>query len=366
MEVQSRPRRKDVRWSAVAPGVMDPGGPTTTSPAPNPPVRFTPPEASLAEAGRALDAKLEASHVTATVVDMAVRGELLVTSDPFTLGKARIAPPEDPLRRKVFDAAPRVPSEPTRAHLDGLRAAVDGAMPTGDQRVTTPASSKGGGWLGMLLIVGVIALFAAPIAVLLWTRFVDPLALVNVQRIFTPAVLMSIALVAIGFFVAVTPAGWVGTAIAKRFDQRESRRPRGSAIRAQAEGFRQYLATAEARQLDFEADRNIYRRYLPWAVLFGLTERWARIGDDLRDMGLTEEAQVRLGDEVLEGLALQHALEDFDDRVRPVVRAHEESRGSSSSGSSSGRHGSGSGGSSGFSSGASGGGGGGGSRTRTW
>lgn len=101
-------------------------------------------------------------------------------------------------------------------------------------------------------------------------------------------------------------------------------------------------------------------------MLFGLTERWARIGDDLRDMGPTEEAQLRLGDEVLEGLALQHALEDFDDRVRPVVRAHEESRGSSSSGSSSGRHGSGSGGSSGFSSGASGGGGGGGSRTRTW
>lgn len=193
---------------------------------------------AVAQPGRAGRARPRRRHGGA--VPPAPQGRALVRRRARRDGPGR---PHDDVARpepaRAVHAAPRVPSEPTRAHLDGLRATVDGAMPTGDQRVTTSASSKGGGWLGKLLIVGVIALFAAPIAVILWGRFVDPLQALQIQRIFTPAVLMSIALVAIGFFVAVTPAGWVGAAIAKRFDQRESRRPRGSAIRAQAEGFRQ-------------------------------------------------------------------------------------------------------------------------------
>ena len=31
-------------------------------------------------------------------------------------------------------------------------------------------------------------------------------------------------------------------------------------------------------ELDFEAGEDIYRRHLPWAALFGLTERWTRVG----------------------------------------------------------------------------------------
>lgn len=39
-------------------------------------------------------------------------------------------------------------------------------------------------------------------------------------------------------------------------------------------GFRTYLATAEAHQLPFEAGQDIYSRYLPSAVLFGITDKW--------------------------------------------------------------------------------------------
>lgn len=84
----------------------------------------------------------------------------------------------------------------------------------------------------------------------------------------------------------------------------------GTAARDQVLGFRQFLATAEADQLDFEAGEDIYRRHLPWAALFGLTERWTRVGQelaaaglieaiDLSDLGLTSaadaDAAVRLG-----------------------------------------------------------------------
>ena len=53
----------------------------------------------------------------------------------------------------------------------------------------------------------------------------------------------------------------------------------------QIEGFRIYLATAEADQLRFEEGEDIFSKYLPWAIIFELADRWAKICGDLVAMG---------------------------------------------------------------------------------
>lgn len=50
----------------------------------------------------------------------------------------------------------------------------------------------------------------------------------------------------------------------------------GSAILAQSLGFKEYLTTAEAGQIAFEEASNIFSRYLPYAVVFGVADRWAK------------------------------------------------------------------------------------------
>jgi hypothetical protein len=49
----------------------------------------------------------------------------------------------------------------------------------------------------------------------------------------------------------------------------------GSAVLAQSLGFRKYLETAEANQIKWEEAQDIFSRYLPYAIVFGVADRWA-------------------------------------------------------------------------------------------
>src|SRR4051812_45400618 len=77
----------------------------------------------------------------------------------------------------------------------------------------------------------------------------------------------------------------ITTAVVTRILRRGQRTPDGRAVCDQVEGFRQYLATAEADQLRFEEGKDIFSRYLPWAIAFNLADRWQRICQQLVDMG---------------------------------------------------------------------------------
>lgn len=57
--------------------------------------------------------------------------------------------------------------------------------------------------------------------------------------------------------------------------------PEGSAVLAQSLGFKEYLLTAEAGQIAFEEASNIFSRYLPYAVVFGVADRWAKTFADV-------------------------------------------------------------------------------------
>ncbi len=82
------------------------------------------------------------------------------------------------------------------------------------------------------------------------------------------------------------PVIGVGLLVAAVSRAAPARTASGTAVLAQTEGFRRYLATAEADQLRFEEGEDLFSRYLPFAVAFGLTERWTRIFTELAARGV--------------------------------------------------------------------------------
>ena len=102
-----------------------------------------------------------------------------------------------------------------------------------------------------------------------WTALGLALAAASVPLLMFLVVLNRLALLAVGLFFA-----GVALAICGRFAP--ARTARGSAVLARVLGFRRYLETAEADQLRFDERESIFSRYLPYAIVFGLTERWAR------------------------------------------------------------------------------------------
>src|SRR5690625_6738517 len=66
----------------------------------------------------------------------------------------------------------------------------------------------------------------------------------------------------------------------------------GRALYEQIRGFQTYLTTAEANQIRFEESIDVFSRYLPFAIIFGVAERWAKVFGELQAQG---RAQVYTG-----------------------------------------------------------------------
>jgi uncharacterized membrane protein YgcG len=81
---------------------------------------------------------------------------------------------------------------------------------------------------------------------------------------------------------AVFVSGLVVLVLANRMPARTAA---GSAVLMQARGFQRYLETAEASQIRFEEGQDVFSRYLPYAIIFGVGERWAAIFDELARQG---------------------------------------------------------------------------------
>jgi uncharacterized membrane protein len=59
----------------------------------------------------------------------------------------------------------------------------------------------------------------------------------------------------------------------------------GRAVTDQVVGFRRYLSTAEADQLRFEDGEDIFSKYLPWAIVLDLADRWQQVCKQAVDSG---------------------------------------------------------------------------------
>ena len=61
------------------------------------------------------------------------------------------------------------------------------------------------------------------------------------------------------------------------------RTPAGTGMVRRVFGFRTYIETAEKREAQFQERENIFSQYLPFAIVFGCTDKWARAFSHLGD-----------------------------------------------------------------------------------
>jgi hypothetical protein len=61
------------------------------------------------------------------------------------------------------------------------------------------------------------------------------------------------------------------------------RTPKGTGLVGRVLGFRTYIETAESREAQFAEQENLFSKYLPYAIVFGCTEKWARAFKGLAD-----------------------------------------------------------------------------------
>jgi hypothetical protein len=229
-------------------------------------VEFTPPDnIKPGQVGTLIDERADVLDVTATILDLAVRKYLHIR-ELHNPGETK---PYDWELTKLKDAGKDfLPYERTlfRALFtdrDAVRLSeLKGTVGTDVAKVRTQldADLVGQGWYkrspkATRVLAGVRGFL-----------FLLAAAAVTALLAFTT----HIALVGLGLFVgALVLLGLTG-----RFPARTGR---GSAMLERVKGLRLYIATAEAEQIKFQERVQIFSRYLPYAMVFGLAERWAGI-----------------------------------------------------------------------------------------
>lgn len=237
-------------------------------------VRFEPPAGFRpGQIGTLVDEHADPHDVTATLIDLAVRGYLTIVElpppgmrgapdwrlDRTTRPDGDLLPFERMLLAQLFAGRPSVTLSELRTTFAQAMSMIQAAL---YEDVTErgwfrgdPRRARARWALGATAFL----LVAIAVTVVVAARTHWGLA---------AAPLVPLAVVALG----MTRAAPARTAA-------------GSAVLAQAQGFRLYLATAEAEQLRFEEGEDLFSRYLPYAVAFGLTERWASLFARLAQQG---------------------------------------------------------------------------------
>src|SRR6266542_2441922 len=223
------------------------------------------PAGSVRHTDPILDERANVLDVTATIIDFAVRRHLHITELPregrwssqdWELTKLTDGDPDFlPYERKLFDALfhdrDRVRLSELKntfaADLRGVQEQLYADMVSRGWYRLSPAQTRrvarGAAFVAVAAAVGLTVLLA---------RYTH------------------VALAGVGLVVGVLAL----LAVAGKFPARTGR---GSAMLARVQGFRLYVATAEAEQLKFQEREQIFSRYLPYAMVFGLAERWAGI-----------------------------------------------------------------------------------------
>lgn len=287
----ARRRGRDEQFVGLTPGLAPASADGTAATAPADrrapvAVQFTPPAGVRpGELGTLVDEVAHPADVTATVVDLAVRGHLRIEETggpgPADAGKgARGGAPErtwrlvrlpgqsagEPLLGYEQLILDKLFADGDEVALDDLGASFTGALAETQQQLYAAVTERG--WfvanpaavrrrwygIGAAVVVAGLALAAGLALTLGWG-------------------LVGVAVVVVGVATLV---------LASRMPARTAP---GSAVLAQALGFRLYLETAEGDQLRFEEGEDLFSRYLPHAIAFGLAERWATVFADLARQG---------------------------------------------------------------------------------
>ena len=234
------------------------------------PVEFAPPEnVRPGQIGTLLDERANVIDVTATIVDLAGRGFLLIQEIPdeglfsrtdWTL--IRLEKDESELlvyERQLLDALFRDGNEVT---VSELKTAFADRLHKVEESLYADAMRQK--WFRnrpdkvrsrwairgvLLLVIGVVLTFALA----LWTHW---------------------GIVGIPVIVA-------GLVLALMATRMPARTAKGTAMLRRIRGFRRVIATAEQHMARWAEEENVFTRYLPYAIVFGLTKKWAKAFEDL-------------------------------------------------------------------------------------
>ncbi len=273
--VRLRLARRDEMFAGLTPGLLPAAGQPAERVrisghlAPPIAVRFDPPAGvGPALAGVIAESRLHSVAVSATLIDLAGRGWLTLRPLEPVAGstgrtsaardwelRAQAPPPAEQLSRTeqavlgaAFAAGPVTTLFAFRTRGAGLSptfAAIDAE--THERGWFLPSASVS--WAG----VGSAAAFAG-LLMLLFAPTLFPVGL---------GLLLGGVVVVLGTRGLPIPVS-----------------AEGYAARVQALGFKQYLATAEAEQLKFEAGIERFSRYLPYAMVFGVVDHWRTVFAD--------------------------------------------------------------------------------------
>lgn len=307
------------------------------------PVEYRPPDdLRPAQLGLIIDERVDAVDITATLVDLAVRGYLRIEEVDeggwFRKGDWRLVRTDTPegddllgyerlLLGGIFDGR-------TEVRVSDLK----GTFASDYQKVETGVYADGQSrrwfadrpdhtrarWLGIGIAVAVLG------------------------GVLTFVLGAGLRMAVVGIAVVL-----LGLALMATHRLMPHRTARGSALLTRTLGFREFIEAAEADRMEFAEREQLFVEYLPYAVVFGCVDRWAKVFEDLGvDVGqavggfYTSPGPFRL-------MAFSAGMNDFSSSVGTAVTTAPPSSGSG--GFSSG----GFGGGGGFSGGGMGGGGGG-------
>jgi hypothetical protein len=229
------------------------------------PVEFIPPNGVLpGQVGTLVDEHANLIDVTATIVDLAVRGWLTITdldkdyeltASP-TVGKGTLLPYETALMNALFGAGPNVKLSDLKYKFRAQLAEIQGAMyddvvTQGWYRIRPDRTRQRWVLIGLGLLIAAVAIT------------------------YVVAVASSFGLIPIALVLAAITL----LVVAHRMPARTAK---GTAMFSRVRGFRRLFDEGDQGLREkFAEEHDIFSRYLPYAIVFGCTDRWARVFADL-------------------------------------------------------------------------------------
>lgn len=298
-------------------------------------VEFLPPdELRPAQMGVLLDERADTLDVTATIVDLAVRGFLHITELPkkgwfggadWKLTKLKDAAELDAFEAKVFGS---LFSKGDEVELSDLKYTFAEDLAKAKNLIYDDAMKRK--WFAMkpesargMWVIVAIGFFFLAIGL-------SCFAALTVHRGL--------------MFLGLIPAGMLMLIFSRSMARRTAA---GSEMARRVLGFRLYISTAETHRQEFNEQENIFARYLPFAIVFGCVGKWAKAFEGLEATAAASTAGWYTGTAPFSAMVFSNNLQSFSSSVGSTLSSSRSSSGGSgfSGGSSGGGGGGGGGGS---------------------
>ena len=284
-------------------------------------VEYQPPEGLRpAEMGLLLDERADPKDVTATIIDLAVRGFLTIreVAGGGLLG-GRFGRKDWLLERRRSDASELLAYE---------RLAFEGLFRDGAQVRLSDLKDE-----YYATLERVASELYADVTERGWFQGNPRSARSRWLAIGLFSVMAGVLLaVALGYLFGLglvgVPVALLGLAVVPLSRAMASRSAHGSELLRRVLGFREYMVTAETDRQRFNEQAHIFSEYLPFAIVFGCVERWARAFEGIEGATAATAAWYT-GSGVHGPLAFSGAIQGLNSSVSSAISSTPSSSGSS-------------------------------------